>query len=281
MNEVLPKYKPFLRWAGGKNWLVKRLPSILGDISFGVYHEPFLGGGSIFFALAPEKAYLSDLNEDLINAYIGLQENSERVIELLKKWTVSEDEYYRIREYSPEESYAQAARFIYLNRTSFNGLYRVNRAGKYNVPYGHNDSYGFDFERIRQASIALKSAVLLNQRFEQSLVNISKGDLVFLDPPYTVSHNKNGFIEYNKTLFSFEDQKRLKRFINEVNSIGAFYILTNAAHKSISDIFCDDNCKHFVVNRNSLLGGSYAQRGKIEEFIFTNIDTAELGDSNE
>lgn len=281
MGENLPIYKPFLRWAGGKNWLVKNLPLILGDTSFDAYHEPFLGGGSVFFALAPKKAFLSDLNEELIDTYIGVKDEVDKVLGLLRKWPVSEEEYYRIRSYSPRKSYSRAARFIYLNRTSFNGLYRVNRAGEYNVPYGHKDSYCFDFERIRNASVALQSASIVNQGFDQSLSRISKDDLVFLDPPYTVSHNKNGFIEYNKTLFSIEDQRRLKEFIDEINKRGAYFILTNAAHQVISDIFLDDYCKCFTVSRNSLLGGASAQRGKTEEFIFTNIDNAKFGACNE
>lgn len=281
MNDSIPKYKPFLKWAGGKNWLVKSMPSLLNGVSFNAYHEPFLGGGAIFFAIAPEKAYLSDLNEDLIDAYIGLRDYPERVIDLLTGWPVSEDEYYRIRNYSPRKSYTRAARFIYLNRTSFNGLYRVNRSGEYNVPYGHNDSYQFDIDRIRKASFALQSAVIEHREFEQSLDNIAENDLVFLDPPYTVSHNKNGFIEYNKTLFSIDDQKRLKKFIDEINERGAFFILTNAAHQVISDIFDDEYCKCFVARRNSSLGGANAVRGKTEEFIFTNIDGAEFGVCNE
>lgn len=275
-------YKPFLKWAGGKNWLASSLPSLLNGLSFNTYHEPFLGGGSVFFALLPKKAILSDLNKELIETYIGLRDEPDKIIKQLKRWPVSKDDYYRIRDhYSPRTQHTQAARFIYLNRTSFNGLYRVNRNGEYNVPYGHRDGYSFDYQRLKDASIALSGTKIVCQGFEQSLNAIRKNDLVFLDPPYTVSHNKNGFIEYNKTLFSIEDQYKLKDYIDLINERGAFYILTNAAHEEIFKIFNDKSCICLVAKRNSLLGGKKAKRGIVEEYVFTNIKGAVFGEHHE
>jgi len=171
----------------------------------------------------------------------------------------------------------QAARFIYLNKTSFNGIYRVNRAGHYNVPYGKNDSYRFSFEQLRAASQALQEVSLKVTSFEKTLKDVHGNDLVFLDPPYTVSHNKNGFIEYNKTLFSLEDQKKLKTYVDAINAKEAYYILTNAAHESILDIFEDDTNTCFTFARNCLLGGRNAKRGLTEEYVFTNIPKKALG----
>lgn len=263
--------KPFLRWAGGKNWLVKSLPALIDGLKFNSYHEPFLGGGSVFFALAPESAYLSDANADLINAYIAVRDNPQGVIDYLRRQQVSEDSYYRVRASRPRASHCRAGRFIYLNRTSFNGIYRVNRNGEYNVPYGHRDEYRFDFERIRKASNALKDTTLRSVDFFKTLDDIQEKDLVFLDPPYTVSHNNNGFIEYNKKLFSVDDQRRLKKYIDDINDRGAYYILTNAAHEKIAEIFNSDANALIPMQRQSTLGGLNARRGETQEYIFTNI----------
>lgn len=171
--------KPFLRWAGGKNWLVKYLPYLIQSLDFNTYHEPFFGGGSIFFALSPKQAILSDINEELINTYIEVRDHVESVIEVINSWDINEEQYYIVRSEEPESTIRRAARFIYLNRTSFNGIYRVNREGQYNVPYGKKDGYRFDFERIRQASKSLHGMTLCSRSFEQSFNDVKTGDLVF------------------------------------------------------------------------------------------------------
>lgn len=262
--------KPFLKWAGGKNWFIKHLGAVVGDLDFDTYYEPFLGGGSVFFHLAPENAKLSDTNKELIDAYEGLRDDVEGVIGLLESWPVSEENYYRIRSASYDDKTSLAARFIYLNRTSFNGIYRVNRKGVYNVPYGHNDGYKFDYDRLRASSGALQNAMISVSDYESALKGIEQRSLVFLDPPYTVAHNNNGFIEYNKKLFSLDDQHRLRKCINSINEVGAYFILTNAAHQTIKEIF--DGCgTRLELPRYSTLGGKHARRQSISEFVFTNI----------
>lgn len=271
MPRLQVSHKPFLRWAGGKNWLVKCLPALLDGLEYDSYHEPFLGGGSVFFALAPRKAFLSDSNPDLINAYTEVRDNLQNVIKYLQQQSVSEADYYRVRSSSPRKPHRRAGKFIYLNRTSFNGIYRVNRNGEYNVPYGHNDGYRFDYDRIREASKALQCTELRVLDFFATLEDVKENDFVFLDPPYTVTHNNNGFIEYNKKLFSLDDQYRLKTYIDEVNRRGAYYVLTNAAHEVITDIFLSDTNVLIPMQRLSMLGGSNARRGETQEYIFTNI----------
>lgn len=266
--------KSFLKWAGGKNWFTKHIESILGDLEYGSYYEPFLGGGSVFFHLAPTTAFLSDTNEELICAYKGLRDDVDGVIDLLESWPVTEESYYKIRATIYDDEISRAARFIYLNRTSFNGIYRVNREGIYNVPYGHNDRYRFDYERLRSSSAVLRDAKLSVMDYECALADITCNSLVFLDPPYTVAHNNNGFIEYNKKLFSLDDQYRLRRCIDEISNAGAYFILTNAAHQTIKDIF--DGCgTRLELSRYSTLGGKHALRQSISEFLFTNIPGVE------
>ena len=264
--------KPFLRWAGGKNWLIKNLDHIVKDIKFNNYHEPFLGGASVYLAINPlNKAYLSDLNEELINTYRTLKVDPEGIIEILLTYENSADFYYDIRDKVFLDPVEQAARFIFLNQTSFNGIYRVNLDGKYNVPYGYRKKNFLDIVTLKEVSKRLQNAELSYGDFEASRMNIQPRDLVFLDPPYTVSHNNNGFIKYNQKLFSLDDQYRLSNFIDYVKRCGAYYILTNAAHKMVHEIFFKGD-RVLELTRASLIGGQNAARGKISEYIFTNID---------
>lgn len=261
--------KPFLRWAGGKNWLLKYLREIK-YFNFNNYHEPFLGGGSIFFYLEPQRhSFLSDLNEELIETFNAVKHNVNRVIKTLKTFKNSEVDYYKIRESQLSTNAERAARFIYLNQTSYNGIYRVNLKGEYNVPYGFRDKSFLDVENLLRAQKCLRNTTIESKDFSHILDNVRRKDLVFLDPPYTVSHNNNGFIKYNEKIFSLDDQIRLSNVIEAIKKKGAYYILTNAAHKTIEDIF-QKNDKKLIFQRASLIGGSNAKRGQIQEFIFTN-----------
>ena len=266
----------FIRWAGGKSWLVPYIKELTQNINYKNYHEPFMGGASVFFSLeVKNQCYLSDINDDLVNAFVALRDNPRKVISYLNKYDTDEKSYYIIRDLEPTSKYERAARFIYLNANSFNGLYRVNKDGKYNVPYGKRNMM-VNPERLLDASKKLKSAVIVCQDFDKSIDVIQKNDLVFLDPPYTVSKDKNGFIEYNATFFSLDDQYRLRKFVDEIDKKKAYFILTNAFHEKILEIF--DGCGRVICQeRNSLIGGKNSYRGKIQEYIFTNIpEVAEI-----
>jgi len=273
-DKLVAESKPFLRWAGGKRWLIKDISRFLPSDNFGAYHEPFLGGGAVFFYLKPVgEVFLSDLNSDLIETYVAVQNNVEEVIRELLKFENSKESYYQVRSsHCISEPYKMAARFIFLNQTSFNGIYRVNLKGEYNVPYGYRHNYTFDIENLRRVSLAIKNVKFKAQDFYDITTKVKKGDLVFLDPPYTVAHNHNGFIEYNKKIFSLQDQIRLSDTIQAIKKKGAYYILTNAAHQKIREIF--SNGDTFVeLTRASLIGGKNATRGKYEELILTNTCT--------
>lgn len=265
------KPSPFLRWAGGKSWLVKFWDEITQNCNFNNYIEPFLGGGSIFFSISGEhRAFLSDINGELINSYKIVKEFPEKLMEILYTYKNNEKFYYKIRDSFPKTEIERAAVFIFLNHTSYNGLYRVNKSGRYNVPYGNRKSVMFSENKFFKASNALRNTILEEKDFMNSLQYINEGDLVFLDPPYTVSHNNNGFIEYNKNLFSLEDQYRLSYFIDQVKIKNAYYILTNAAHSTIKEIF-DKNDTIYELKRNSMIGGKNSSRGIVSEYVFTNI----------
>lgn len=263
--------EPFLRWAGGKTWLKKEIINYLPK-SFNDYHEPFLGGGSIFFfTYQARRSFLSDINIDLIHTYIQVRDNVEEVIYYLKEFKNTESDYYKIRSLNFSNPIQRAAKFIYLNKTSFNGIYRVNMKGEYNVPFGHK--YGTDFiqqDNLLLTSQKLKNVVIHCLDFTEALRQVKANDLVFLDPPYTVAHYKNGFIRYNQKLFSIQDQYRLADSLKNLNQIGAKYILTNAYHPKIEEIFKGSG--NFVpLTRMSLIGGKGAIRQSTKEYLIKNF----------
>jgi DNA adenine methylase len=271
----------FIRWAGGKNWLVPYVQELIKDLEYNNYHEPFMGGASVFFSIEPpQRSFLSDVNNELVEAFCAVRDNPQRVIGYLKEYKVDSESYYAIRESSPRGKYQRAARFLYLNTYSFNGIYRVNQQGKYNVPYGHRENVSINYDRLLEASERLKNVEVKCQDFEASKTLIQQGDLVFLDPPYTVSKEANSmFIKYNSKLFSLDDQYRLARLVDYIIDQGAYFILTNAAHEKIMEIF-QGKGRLITRERNSLIGGKYAYRGKVQEFIFTNIPEKGSDDEN-
>lgn len=270
------KVKPFLRWAGGKRWLTKSIVDFL-PAEFNDYHEPFLGGASIFLHLKSNNliknnSFLSDFNNELINTYRQIQLEPEKIIQCLGKLKNTKEDYYTIRSSKPKSVLSKATRFIYLNKTSFNGIYRVNLKGEYNVPYGFKNTKDlFGFKNIKNISNLLNQNVNLNSYDFYSIIkNIKANDLVFLDPPYTVAHENNGFVKYNQKIFLWADQERLAQLLKEINEKKAFFILTNAAHISVEELFSSLG-KKYNVQRSSLIGGKGASRKKVNEYIFTNI----------
>ena len=260
----------FIRWAGGKSWLIPYVQKLTQDLEYNNYFEPFMGGASVFFALETDrKCYLSDVNEELINAFIEVRDEVDQVIEYMKPYKTDSESYYTIRALEPIIPAERAARFLYLNATSFNGLYRVNKQGKYNVPYGKKN-VSLNYDRLISASQKLVNADLTCIDFDAIRPFVKKKDLIFLDPPYAVAKEKNGFLGYNAKFFSLEDQYRLGELLDYINSVGAYFILTNAAHEKIEEIFAPRG-RRVTLERNSLIGGKKAYRGKIQEYIFTNI----------
>jgi DNA adenine methylase len=236
------------------------------------YHEPFAGGAAVFFGLnIGAKAYLSDLNIDLIDTYKQVRDDPEEVWRFLRRYKNTKAFYYAARSAKPRLDASRAASFIFLNHASFNGIHRVNLAGQYNVPYGYRTSYNPPcLDDLRHASGRLRSAVLAVGDFATAVENISPGDLVFLDPPYTVAHNNNGFVKYNDKLFSFADQCRLSKMIDTIRAQDAYYILTNAAHESIAELFEKGDRRISKVRKNAV-GGATAARGSATEYLFTNL----------
>lgn len=257
---------PFLKWAGGKRWLTQRHMRYF-PLSFRRYHEPFFGGGALYFWLRPDSAVLSDVNGDLINVYVQVRDRWEVIAAGLEEHQRlhNKEHYYAIRALEPLDPVDRAVRFIYLNRTCWNGLYRVNKAGKFNVPIGTKDVVlmADDFEEI---SRSLKKAKLLQSDFESTIDGAVTGDLVYADPPYTVKHNNNGFVKYNENIFSWEDQVRLAGAASRAAARGVKVIVSNADHESVRELYSDFG-EIIKIDRASVIAGNSAARGSVGEVL--------------
>lgn len=258
---------PFIKWAGGKRWFTSRY-SHLFPSTYNTYYEPFLGGAAAFFALSPEKAHLSDLNEDLIGVYLAIQSDWKKLERELRKHQRghSKKYYYKVRSSSPRTLITKAARFLYLNRTCWNGLFRVNLKGAFNVPIGTKTNVILDTDDFEATSKLLKGVSLSVNDFETTINKAEKGDLIFADPPYTVKHNKNGFLKYNEKIFSWDDQVRLRDSLFSAANRGVKIVLTNANHKTVRKLYSDFP-KPTVVKRASVLAANSKFRAPIEELV--------------
>jgi len=259
---------PLLKWPGGKRAILRGLlPLVPG--SFHTYFEPFVGGGALFFAIDPSKAVLSDANPELINCYVQVRDQANEVIEHLNMLRNSEEDYYQMRDSAPTSPIERAARLIYLVTLSFNGIYRLNLKGQFSVPYGYKTYLRpCDPGRIQAASAALARAEILCADFEGVASSARKGDLVYLDPPYTVAHGNNGFLKYNARIFSWSDQVRLSDLAQSLSRRGCKVIVSNANHPSIVSLYPDFRVE--VVERVSRIAASRDFRRPITECIFYN-----------
>ncbi len=259
--------KPFLKWAGGKRWLISRYPDLF-VLPMKRYIEPFLGSGAIFFDLEPDKAILSDQNGALANVYECLRARWWEVDSRLRTHAKKHGKhyYYQIRAAKFDNRYDQAAQFLYLNRTCWNGLYRENLQGQFNVPKGTKNSVLLPDDDFSGVARLLKTAEISCADFEAQINRAKSGDFVFLDPPYTVKHNNNGFLKYNETIFSWNDQVRLSKVVKERSNCGANFLMTNAYHDSLIDLY-KNFAKIVRVNRSSVISGKGVGRGRVDEAI--------------
>jgi DNA adenine methylase len=263
-------HEPFLKWAGGKRWLAQRYGRYF-PVRYRRYIEPFLGSGAIYFYLLPTRAVLADSNEDIIRAYRAVRKYPRKIDKILKEYQElhSTEFYYKMRETIPDDWVERAARFIYLNRTCFNGIYRVNKKGHFNVPIGSKEQIEYAEGYLANISQALCKADLIVSDFERIIEIAKQGDFVYIDPPYTVMHNNNNFIKYNSKLFSWEDQVRLAGSIKRAANKGALIMLSNANNESIRELYSGFG-DHIVADRTSVLASDRQHRGKTTELIITN-----------
>jgi len=260
-----PILVPFLKWAGGKRWLTANYTHLF-PTQFNKYFEPFLGSGAAFFYLRPSEAILSDANAELVNVYDQIRANWKLVELALKRHSRNHDEiyYYEERGRKHRAKHEKAAQFLYLNRTCWNGLYRVNLKGKFNVPIGTKDAVLLDTDDFEEASCALQKATLSTNDFEPILSLAKKNDFAFVDPPYVTRHNFNGFAKYNDKIFSWTDQQRLAQAIRTAALKGVQILLTNADHPSVRKLYAGLG-RQVTLKRHSVLAADSENRGEITE----------------
>ena len=275
MVNLLPH--PFLKWAGGKTQLVGELKERKPP-SFNAYHEPFVGSGALFFKLFRDRliqrASISDLNSELIDAYIAVRDQVDSVIGLLSEYPHNEDFYYSLRAKNPQELDlpARAARMIYLNKTGYNGLYRVNSRGGFNVPFGRYKSPKYlDQDNLRVVSKALQEVEINCSSFETILARARSGDWVYFDPPYDPLSPTANFTSYHANGFSSEDQKRLRDVCIELSERNVYIMLSNSATETIRALYSAyPGFAASEVLANRAINSNSAKRGKITELIITN-----------
>lgn len=266
---------PFLKWAGGKRWLTHRFPDIFPHDC--VRHvEPFLGSGAVFFHRAPSLSHLADANPDLIGTFLAVRDYPSQVFANLKQHHTnhSDSYYYRIRALQPRSDVARAARFIYLNRTCWNGLYRVNKSGHFNVPKGTKRNVVFPEDDFDAISVALQNARIECANFRDSLRHTKKGDFVFCDPPYAPLVQRASFTKYTSECFYWEEQVELAERLISASKTGAKVLCTNAPDRAILALY-EENFYLTPVSRNRVISGASASRKQIHEVLIHNYELPE------
>ncbi len=269
---------PIVKWAGGKKSLLQQYqPHFPPKGNYNRYFEPFLGGGAIFFYLQPAQSFLFDLNSELIELYQVVRDNVEDLIGALKKHRNEEAYFYRIRAIDPAEltPVEQAARFIFLNRTCYNGLYRVNRRGQFNVPFGRYDNPTICAEtKLRAASMALRNAQLKVADFSHVLELAQAGDLVYFDPPYEPLSPTSNFTSYTSNGFSSEEQRRLAGVFRELDDRGCLLMLSNSTAGLIHELYTGFQLHEISARR--AINSKAERRGLVKELLVTNFPPVDL-----
>ena len=267
--------KPFVKWAGGKNQLLSELLRLMPQ-NYNTYIEPFVGGGALFFKIKPQKAIINDYNAELINVYRVIKYNVEELIKSLKKHKNTKEYYYKIRNIDRDKNkyrllspIEKASRFIFLNKTCYNGLYRVNSKGQFNVPFGNYKNPNFiEEENLKKCSNVLKNVIILNDDFEIIKEYIQENDFVYFDPPYMPISKTSSFTSYTHNGFSKEDQIRLKKLCDFLTKHNVYFMLSNSYNNFILELY--KNYKINIVYANRAINCKANGRGKIKEVIIIN-----------
>ncbi len=276
------KPKPFVKWVGGKRQLLKQFrrmglyPPEMFDIKTGRYFEPFVGGGAVFFDLLVEKSFLSDLNSDLVKTYNVIKNDVEKLICSLKEYKYEKDFFLKVRSIQSKSlpDIHIASRFIYLNRTCFNGMYRVNSKGEFNVPFGkYSNPLICDEVNLRRVSKALQNVEIKCQDYKKIIMKARKGDFVYFDPPYYPINPTSSFTSYTKEAFLDKEQIELRDTYLKLHKKGCFVMLSNSNTPFINKIYSE--IVEYGIKINEVLAGrsinsKAVRRGKITEVLVTN-----------
>lgn len=274
------KPKPFVKWVGGKRQLLKQFrelglypPEAFNPIT-STYHEPFVGGGAVFFDLLPKNAKLSDLNNELVITYNVIKNNVEELIKSLQKHIYDKEYYLEVRAKKVENlsNIEVASRFIFLNRTGFNGLYRVNKSGQFNVPFGrYSNPIICDEDNLRRVSDVLQDVVITHQDYKNVLGTAKSGDFIYFDPPYYPINTTSSFTSYTVEGFLEKEQTELRDTFVRLHERGCFVMLSNSDTPFINELYSELE----GVSINKIIAGRAINskgtgRGKITEVLVTN-----------
>ena len=234
---------PIVKWVGGKRQLMFELLKNMPE-NYNRYFEPFIGGGALFFELQPENAYISDMNEELINLYSIVRDNVYKLMHDLSKHKITKEYFLEIRNLDRTDKYTKlsdiekASRFIYLNRTCFNGMYRVNSQGQFNVPFGHyKNPRIIDENNLLNCSELLKKTEIKCADFSEIINKVQKGDFVYFDPPYVPLNETSSFTSYTKDGFDIDMQFKLRDVCDELDSMGVKFMLSNSDTKLVNELY--------------------------------------------
>lgn len=263
--------KPLIRWAGSKRKLLNHL-CVFWNESYLRYVEPFAGSACLFFSIDPPAAILGDLNRELIDTYRAVRDNPKQVFKTLKGYPLGEKQYYKLRAVDPDKIslVKRAARFLFLNRFCFNGLYRTNSSGKFNVPYSPTKTGKIQsWEDFSEIAVALKKTKLISGDFEPIVKSCRKGDFLYVDPPYSIL-NKRITNQYGPTNFGVSDLERLAHCLDDAGNKGVIFVLSYAECDEVKDIFSQWASKTVPVKRN--IAGFSKHRKTVNEIIVTNLE---------
>lgn len=281
-EKIAEKPKPFVKWVGGKRQLLKQFqdmklyPPEAFDPKNNSYFEPFVGGGAVFFDLLPERAFLSDMNFDLVTTYNVIKNDVESLIVSLKNHIYSKEYFLNVRsqKVSDLSTLEIASRFIYLNRTCFNGMYRVNSKGEFNVPFGKYDNPLIcDEVNLRKVSKALQTIDIKHHDYKEAVKEAKKGDFVYFDPPYHPMSVTASFTSYTKESFGEKEQVELRDIFLELHKKGCFVMLSNSNADFINKIYSElesEGVKVHKVEAGRAINSNAKGRGKVKEVLVTN-----------
>ena len=270
---------PILKWAGGKKQLLPEIEKFLPD-KISTYYEPFLGGASVLFFIQPKIAYINDYNSDLINVYDCVKNNLDELLESLKKHKNSSDYFYKIREIDRNPSVfnkltnvEKASRFIFLNKTCYNGLFRVNKAGEFNTPFGYYKAPNIVNETtLRAVNLYLNENDInyFSLDFEEFLNKVKKNSFVYLDPPYDPISISSNFTGYTNLGFDKKEQIRLKSVCDELDKKQVKFLLSNSATDFIKDLYINYNIS--IIKAKRSINSNASLRGNVDEVLIRNYE---------
>lgn len=277
---ISEKPKPFVKWVGGKRQLLRQFrelglyPPEAFDPITNTYYEPFVGGGAVFFDLLPETAELSDLNKELVITYNVIKNDIDKLIDSLKKHIYKKDYYLEVRARNVDElsDIEIASRFIFLNRTGFNGLYRVNKKGQFNVPFGrYKNPVICDEDNLRRVSKELQNVTISHQDYKAVLETAKKGDFIYFDPPYYPINRTSSFTAYTSEGFLEKEQTELRDTFIELHKRGCFVMLSNSGTPYINELYSGiDGVTVHKIAAGRAINSKGSGRGKIMEVLVTN-----------